>query len=82
MAEIKILCVGSLSEPFYRDMQAEFLKRLARYARLSVVEVPDEKCRRPSDAPAAVRLRPAARRELLLQAKPLLLRRQIPPEAA
>ena len=55
MAEIKILCVGSLSEPFYRDMQAEFLKRLARYARLSVVEVPDEKCRRPSDAPAAVK---------------------------
>ena len=42
MAEIKILCVGSLSEPFYRDMQAEFLKRLARYARLSVVEVADE----------------------------------------
>ena len=39
MADIKILCVGSLTEPFYRDMQAEFLKRLKRYANISIIEV-------------------------------------------
>ncbi len=55
MADIKILCVGSLTEPFYRDMQAEFLKRLKRYANISIIEVPDEKCRRPADGPAAVK---------------------------
>ena len=55
MADIKILCVGSLTEPFYRDMQAEFLKRLKRYANISIIEVPDEKCRRPADGQAAVK---------------------------
>lgn len=49
MADIKILCVGSLTEPFYRDMQAEFIKRLSRYAHINIIEVPDEKCRRQTE---------------------------------
>ena len=55
MADIKILCVGALTEPFYKDMQAEFLKRLSRYGHISVIEVADEKCRRPDQKAAAVK---------------------------
>ena len=46
MADIKILCVGALTEPFYKDMQAEFLKRLSRYGRISVIAaVPTKRLR-------------------------------------
>ncbi len=43
MLNIKILCVGQIKEKFYKDAIAEYVKRLSRYAKLSVVEVADEK---------------------------------------
>ncbi len=43
MLKIQILCVGDLSESFYRDAQKEYIKRLGRYCDISVVCVPDEK---------------------------------------
>jgi 23S rRNA (pseudouridine1915-N3)-methyltransferase len=41
--QITILCVGKLKESFYREAVAEYAKRLSRYAKLTIIEVPDEK---------------------------------------
>lgn len=49
---IRILCVGKIKEKFYRDALAEYEKRLSRYCRLQVIEVPDEKT--PDRCPRAL----------------------------
>ena len=41
--KIRIICVGKLKERFYREAAEEYLKRLSRYADVSVVELSDEK---------------------------------------
>ncbi len=43
MLSIKILAVGQIKEKFYREAIAEFEKRLSRYTKLTIIEVPDEK---------------------------------------
>ncbi|MCR4788380.1 MAG: 23S rRNA (pseudouridine(1915)-N(3))-methyltransferase RlmH [Lachnospiraceae bacterium] len=40
---IKIISVGKIKESFYRDAVSEYIKRLSRYCKTSVVEVDDEK---------------------------------------
>ncbi len=40
---ITILCVGKLKESFWRGAVEEYLKRLSRYVKLTVAEVPDER---------------------------------------
>lgn len=40
---ITILCVGKLKESFWRGAVEEYLKRLSRYVKLTVTEVPDER---------------------------------------
>ena len=40
---VKILCLGKIKEKFYRDAADEYLKRLSKYASVTVVEVADEK---------------------------------------
>lgn len=40
---IKIVCVGKLKEKYFKDGIAEYMKRLSRYAKVKIVEVPDEK---------------------------------------
>lgn len=49
--KIRILCVGKLKERFYSDAAAEFIKRLSRFADVSMAEVADEKA--PECASAA-----------------------------
>ncbi len=49
---ITVCCVGKVKEAYLRDAIAEYEKRLSRYARLEIIEVPDEKT--PEDAPPAV----------------------------
>ena len=41
--KITILCVGKIKEKFYRDAVAEYEKRLSRYCKLEIIEVPDER---------------------------------------
>lgn len=38
-----MVCVGKVKEKFYRDAIAEYEKRLSKYCRFEVIEVPDEK---------------------------------------
>lgn len=40
---IKIVCVGKLKEKYFKDAIAEYQKRLSRFAKVTIVQVPDEK---------------------------------------
>ncbi len=40
---IRILCVGKIKEKYFTEAIREYTKRLGRYAKLEIVEVPDEK---------------------------------------
>lgn len=39
---IAILCAGKLREKFWRDAADEYLKRLTRYDKVEVLEIPDQ----------------------------------------
>lgn len=43
MLNIQIICVGKIKEKFLKDALAEYTKRLSRYCKLSITELPDEK---------------------------------------
>lgn len=40
---VSIICVGKLKEKYLKDAVAEYSKRLSRFCKLSIMEVPDEK---------------------------------------
>jgi 23S rRNA (pseudouridine1915-N3)-methyltransferase len=40
---LKIMCVGSLKEAFYKEAEKEYLKRLSKYTKLEVIEISEEK---------------------------------------
>lgn len=40
---IKIVCVGKLKEKYFKDAIAEYEKRLSRFVKFKIVQVPDEK---------------------------------------
>ena len=53
MQKVTILCVGKLKEKFYMDAAAEYVKRLSRFCKLELVELPEE--RLPEDpSPAQI----------------------------
>lgn len=39
---IKIICVGKIKEKFYKEAIEEYKKRLSKYTKLEIIEVPDE----------------------------------------
>ena len=41
MQKVTILCVGKLKEKFYADAAAEYAKRLSRFCRLEIIELPE-----------------------------------------
>ena len=43
MISINILCIGKIKEKFFRDAIEEYSKRLSKYCKLSILELPDEK---------------------------------------
>jgi 23S rRNA (pseudouridine1915-N3)-methyltransferase len=38
---IKIICVGKIKEKFYKDALLEYQKRLGKYTKLEIIEIPD-----------------------------------------
>ena len=53
MQKVTVLCVGKLKEKFYMDAAAEYAKRLSRFCKLELVELPEE--RLPEDpSPAQI----------------------------
>ena len=40
---ITLITVGKLKEAFYSDAVKEYAKRLSKYCKLNIIEVPDEK---------------------------------------
>ena len=60
MQRVTLICVGKLKEKFYIDAAAEYQKRLSRYCRLDIIELPEEKL--PQD-PSPALVEAALRRE-------------------
>ena len=53
MQRVILLCVGKLKEKFYAGAAAEYGKRLSRYCKLDIIELPEE--RLPEDpSPAQI----------------------------
>ena len=46
MQRVTVLCVGKLKERFYLEAAAEYAKRLSRYCKLELLELPRSGCRR------------------------------------
>ena len=43
MVSVTLICVGKMKEKFYIEAAAEYVKRLAGYCKLNVVELPEQK---------------------------------------
>lgn len=43
MLTINIICVGKIKEKYLKDGISEYSKRLSKYCKLNIVELPDEK---------------------------------------
>lgn len=43
MQKITVLCVGKIKEKFYLDATAEYAKRLGRYCKLDILELPESR---------------------------------------
>ena len=53
MQKVTVLCVGRLKEKFYAEAAAEYAKRLSRFCKLEITELPEE--RLPEDrSPAQI----------------------------
>ena len=42
MIHINVICVGKLKEAYLKDAINEYAKRLSKYCKINIVEVPDE----------------------------------------
>ena len=60
MQRITVICVGKLKEKFYLGAAAEYQKRLSRFCRLEVAELPEQRLR---DAPSPGEIEQALARE-------------------
>ena len=43
MLKINIICIGKIKEKFFKDAISEYSKRLSKYCKLNILELPDEK---------------------------------------
>lgn len=43
MLTINVLCIGKIKEKFFKDSIDEYSKRLSKYCKLNILELPDEK---------------------------------------
>ncbi|MCF2665123.1 23S rRNA (pseudouridine(1915)-N(3))-methyltransferase RlmH [Oscillibacter valericigenes] len=72
MQKVSIICVGKMKEKFYIDAAAEYTKRLSRFCKLEILELPEE--RLPEDpSPAQI--------EAALAKEADAIRAKLPPSA-
>ena len=57
MQKVTLICVGKLKEKFYAQATAEYAKRLSRFCKLEIVELPES---RLSDSPSPAEISQAA----------------------
>lgn len=43
MLSINVICIGKIKEQYLKDAINEYSKRLSRYCKLNIIELPDEK---------------------------------------
>ena len=43
MQKVSIICVGKMKEKFYIDAAAEYVKRLSRFCKLDIIELPEDR---------------------------------------
>ena len=67
MQKVTVICVGKLKEKFYIGAVEEYAKRLGRYCRLEIVELPEQ--RLPEDPSPAEIERALAREAEAIRAK-------------
>ena len=75
MQRVTLICVGKLKEKFYAEAAAEYVKRLGRYCKLTVVELPEERLPEnpsPAQGEAALEKEAAAIRGKLPSASTLI----------
>ena len=72
MQRVVLICVGKLKERFYAEAVAEYAKRLGRFCKLEILELPEE--RLPED-PSPAQIDGALRKEAEA------IRRKIPPSS-
>ena len=73
MQRVSVVCVGRLKERFYAEAAAEYVKRLGRYCRLELTELPEQ---RLGQTPAPAEVQRALSREAEA------IRAKLPPGAA
>lgn len=54
MLKIKIICLGKLKETYWRDAEAEYLKRLGPFAKIETIELPEISFQ-PKDDPEKIK---------------------------
>ena len=67
MVNVKLVCVGKLKERFYIDACGEYAKRLGRYCKLDIAELPES--RLPQDPTPGEIDAPLAREGEAIRAK-------------
>lgn len=73
MQRVMVVCVGKLKERFYIDAAAEYVKRLSRYCKLELIELPEQ---RLPESPSPAEIARALSREAEA------VRAKLPPGAA
>ena len=43
MQKVSIICVGKMKEKFYMEAASEYVKRLSRFCKLEIVELPEDR---------------------------------------
>ena len=60
MQKVSIICVGKMKEKFYMEAASEYVKRLSRFCKLEIVELPED---RLPDDPSQAQIDAALARE-------------------
>lgn len=72
MQKVTVLCVGKLKEKFYAEAAEEYAKRLTRFCKLEILELPEE---RLPENPSPAQIAAALEREAVA------VRTKLPPAA-